>query len=93
MAGDADGVTALLTDDVVLVRPMLGVVTGKAAVADAIRNRPATIAGMTPAFDAPVEEGDTVRVRGVLPPGLPLPALTWTFSFTGDLISRIEVGL
>jgi ketosteroid isomerase-like protein len=95
MAGDADGVTALLTDGVVLSRGMLGTVTGKAAVADAIRSRPANIAGMTPNFEEPVEAGETVKVRGKLPPGTPFPidSLTWTFTFTGDVISRIEVGM
>jgi hypothetical protein len=34
-------------------------------------------------------------VKGNLPPGspFPIPALTWTFSFQGDKISKIEVGM
>ena len=94
VAGDVDGVLALLADDVVLSRPMLGEVSGKQAVGDAIRNRPAAAGGLAPTFEAPVENGDQVRVQGNLPPGMPFPisSLTWTFSFAGDKISRVEVG-
>jgi ketosteroid isomerase-like protein len=93
MANDIDAVLALVTDDVVLNRGMLGPVTGKQAVADAMRNRPPGFAAMTPTFNEPVEEGETVTVRGTLPPGLPMSSLSWTFSFEDDKISRIEVGL
>jgi hypothetical protein len=92
MANDIDAVLALVTDDVVLNRGMMGTVTGKQAVADAMRNRPPGMAGMTPTFNEPVEEGETVKVRGDLPPGLPVSSLSWTFSFQDDKISRIDVG-
>ena len=94
MASDVQGVLALVTDDVVLNRPMLGAVTGKDAVADAIRNRPMAVAGLAPAFEEPVETGDQVVIKGNLPPGslFPIPSLTWTFSFRDDKISRIDVG-
>ena len=93
-AADIDGVLALLTDDVVLSRGMLGTVTGKDGVAEAIRSRPASMAAFAPTFEEPVEQGEQVSVRGNLPPGSPFPisSLTWTFSFAGDKISRIEVG-
>ena len=92
MANDIDAVLELVTDDVVLNRGMMGTVSGKQAMADAMRNRPPGMAGMTPTFNAPVEEGETVRVKGDLPPGLPVSSLTWTFSFSDDKISRIDVG-
>jgi hypothetical protein len=78
----------------VLNRGMLGSVTGKQAMGDAIRNRPPGMDNFAPAFEAPVEAGDQVRVKGNLPPGspFPIPSLTWTFSFDGDKISRIDVG-
>ena len=92
MANDIDTVLTLVTDDVVLNRPMMGAVTGKEAMAEAMRNRPPGMAGMTPTFGEPTEEGETVKVKGDLPPGLPVPSLTWTFSFTDDKISRIDIG-
>jgi hypothetical protein len=95
LAGEIDALEPLLTDDVALNRPMLGVVSGKAAVLDAIRSRPAMAANFTPVFEEPRETGDQVQVKGNLPPGSPFPvsSLTWTFSFAGDAISRIDVGL
>lgn len=95
MAGDVDAVLLIVTDDVVLDRPMLGPVTGKDALADAIRNRPPGIGSLTPTFEPPSETGEQVAVKGNLPPGSPFPisSLTWTFSFRDDLISRVAVGL
>jgi hypothetical protein len=95
IATDVDGVMALLTDDAVLSRGMLGTVEGKAAIAEQMRNRPAAPGGLAPTFDDPVEIGEQVQVKGNLPPGSPFPvsSLTWTFSFRDDKISRIEVGL
>jgi len=93
MAGDVDGALALLTDDVVLDRPMLGPANGKQAVGDAMRNRPPGLGGTVPTFEAPVDAGEQVKVRGNLPPGMPVAVLNWTFSFAGDKISRIEIGM
>ena len=95
MASDIDGVLALVTDNVVLNRGMLGMVMGKQGLADAIRNRPAAPGGFMPTFEEPVESGDQVTVKGNLPPGSPFPisSLTWTFSFQDDKISRIDVGM
>jgi ketosteroid isomerase-like protein len=92
-ANDIDGVLALVTDDVVLNRGMLGTVTGKQALADALRNRPPGM-NISPTFEEPVEAGDQIKVKGNLPPGSPFPisSLTWTFSFQDDKISRIDVG-
>lgn len=94
VANDVDGALALLTDDVVLNRGMLGSATGKQAVGDAMRNRPAGMGGFAPTFEDPVETGDQVQVKGNLPPGSPFPisSLNWTFDFDGDKISRIEIG-
>jgi ketosteroid isomerase-like protein len=93
MANDIDAVMALVTDDVVLNRGMMGTVTGKPAMAEAMRNRPAgMMAGVTPTFNPPVEKGETVEVKGDLPPGLPVSSLTWTFTFSDDKISRIDIG-
>jgi ketosteroid isomerase-like protein len=94
VANDIDATLALLSDDVVLNRGMLGTVTGKDAVADAMRNRPAGMGGFAPSFEAPAEAGEQVTVKGNLPPGSPFPisSLTWTFSYSGDKISRIGIG-
>jgi ketosteroid isomerase-like protein len=94
MAGDVDGVLALVTDDVVLNRGMLGTVSGKQGVADAIRNRPMAAGAFNVTFEDPVEVGEQVQVKGTLPPGSPLPvsSLTWTFSFRDDRIARVDVG-
>jgi len=95
MANDIDGALALLSEDVVLNRPMLGAVSGKQAVGDSMRNRPPGMAGLTPTFDEPQETGDQVTVKGNLPAGSPFPisSLTWTFSFQDDKISKIDVGI
>lgn len=95
VGGDVEGTLALLTDDVVLSRGMLGTVTGKQAVGDAMRNRPAAPGGFAPTFEEPVETGEQVQVKGNLPPGslFPVSSLTWTFSYQGDKISRIDVGI
>lgn len=95
VANDIDGTLALLTDDVVLARGMLGTATGKQAVGDAMRNRPAGMGGFAPAFDEPVESGEQVNVKGTLPPGSPFPisSLTWTFDYDGDKIKKIEIGM
>lgn len=94
VANDIDGTLALLTEDVVLNRGMLGAATGKQAVGEAMRNRPAGMGGFAPTFEEPVEQGDQVTVKGNLPPGSPFPisSLTWTFSFADDKISRIDIG-
>jgi hypothetical protein len=94
MAGDVEGVLALVTDDVVLNRGMMGSASGKEAVAEAIRSRPIAAAGLAPTFESPVESGEQIKIKGNLPPGSPFPisSLTWTFSFAGDKISRIDVG-
>ena len=94
-AGDADGVMALVTGDVVLERPIVGTVSGKEALGAAITSRPMAAAGFAPTLDEPVENGDEVRIKGRLPAGspFPIPSMTWTFSFEGDKIRRIEVGL
>lgn len=94
LANDVEGTLALLSDDVVLSRPMIGTVSGKEAVADAMRNRPAGMGNFSLTFAEPVETGEQVRVKGTLPPGspFPIPSLTWTFSYADDKISRIEIG-
>ncbi|MBI2760563.1 MAG: nuclear transport factor 2 family protein [Chloroflexi bacterium] len=94
MAGDVDGVLALVTDDIVLNRGMMGAVSGKDGVAEAIRGRPMAAAGIAPTFESPVEAGEQIKIKGNLPPGSPFPisSLTWTFSFANDKISRIEIG-
>jgi hypothetical protein len=93
MANDIDAVLALVTEDIVLNRGMMGTVTGKQALADSIRNRPAGM-NLSPTFEEPVEAGEQIKVKGNLPPGSPFPisSLTWTFSFQDDKISRIDVG-
>ena len=62
MAGDVDGVMALVTDDVVLSRGPMGTVTGKDGVADAIRNRPMAAASLAPTFEDAVEAGDQLML-------------------------------
>jgi hypothetical protein len=87
-----DDLLALLTDDAVMSNPMAGPVTGKAAIGDAIRNRPG--AGMfTLDFGEPAEAGEQVRVSASLPPGAPIPSISFTFSFAGEKISRVDIGM
>jgi ketosteroid isomerase-like protein len=93
MANDVDGALALLTDDVVLDRPMLGPASGKDAVADSMRNPPAGFGGITPTFDQPEATGDQVKVKATLPPGLPVATLTWIFNFADGKISRIQIAM
>jgi|SRR3990170_4942169 len=89
---NVDVALGLITDDCVLSRPMGGAVSGKDAIGNALRN-PMGGGGFSPQFEAPQEAGDQVKVKANLPPGAPVPSLTWTFSFEGDKIKRIDVGL
>jgi ketosteroid isomerase-like protein len=78
----------LLSDDVTMTYPMRGTVRGKAAVAEALRSRPGIF---KPQYADAVDGGDRVEVVGKLPEGSPIPAVTFSFGFDGDLISRIEI--
>ncbi len=87
-----DELLALLTDDAVMSNPMRGPTTGKEAIGNSLRSRPGG-SGFSPTFGEPSESGEQVKVTAALPPGAPIPSLTFTFSFSGDLISRVDMGM
>lgn len=86
--GDVDAALSFLADDAVVNRNILGTFRGKEAIGEALRNQPR----LNPKFEAPQEAGDQVRIKGRIP-GIPVGALTWTFTFEGDKIKRIDVTL
>jgi|SRR3989304_7327898 len=85
-----DAVTALdlLTDDIVMSNPMRGPVSGKDALRQGIENP-----RFSPSFGEPTEAGDQVKASASLPPGAPVSSITYTFSFSGEKISKIDVGM
>jgi ketosteroid isomerase-like protein len=78
----------LLADDAVMSYPMRGPARGKQEIEEALRTRPGVF---KPEYADAVEKGETVEVVGKLPAGSPIPAVTFSFGFQGELISRIDI--
>jgi hypothetical protein len=86
-----DEAVAMLSDDVVATNPMTGTSTGKAAVEQGIRNRPAGAGGMNIEWSEPVEEGDKVKIVGT---GSPFGPIRILVGFNDeDKINNIDIGL
>ncbi len=88
--GRVEELLELLTEDAVLNNPMRGATTGREAIAEEARGGRGIL---NPEVQEPFEAGDQVKVSAKLPPGAPIPSLTFTFSFRGNLISRIDIGM
>jgi hypothetical protein len=86
---DVDGILGLMAEDVELVVPVIGTVSGKPAVEQVLRARPGA-AGGDLIWAEPVTEGDTVSIVGAGGPFGPL-RLRLTFN-TDDKLARIELG-
>jgi hypothetical protein len=101
IACDADALEALLAPDAVS-STMRGEVVGAKAIAERLRNPQGPGAGFMGRiqWEAPVEEGDTVQIRGKPPAGGPggppgggmFPGMTMVLSFDeANKIKRIEM--
>jgi hypothetical protein len=85
-----DAALAMLADDVVVSNPMTGTMTGKEAVEQGMRNRPAGGAGGI-TWAEPQETGNMVKVVGT---GSPFGDIKIEISFNSDdQISKIDIGL
>jgi hypothetical protein len=85
-----DAALAMLADDVVVSNPMTGTMTGKPAVEQGMRNRPAGAAGGI-TWGEPAEEGNMVKVIGA---GSPFGDIKIEISFNpDDKINKIDIGL
>jgi hypothetical protein len=92
LSGDRnfDGVSAMLSEDVVASNPMTGAVSGKAAVVAGMQAQP-QMPGMEITWSDPKLEGDNVTSVGT---GLPFGPIKITLSFNGeDQINKIDVGM
>jgi hypothetical protein len=83
-----DELLQLLTDDAVMSYPMRGPANGKREIEEALKSRPGVF---KPEYADATEAGEGVEVVGKLPQGSPIPAVTFSFGFKGNLISRIEI--
>jgi len=86
---NVDGVVEMLADDVELIVPVAGTVSGKEAVEQLLRARPQAGGGDLLWAD-PVTEGDTISIIGAGSPFGPL-RLRLTFNAENTL-SKIELG-
>jgi len=81
-----DDLLGLMADDVTLILPMVGTVSGKAAVEKQLRARPG--GGGNTAWQDPSEEGEAIVVSGTAPFGL----VKVQFAFDkSDKIKTVEV--
>ena len=86
---------AMMADDVTMSSPMSGTISGKAALAEQIKNRPMGGGGNSPmgniTWSEPEAEGDDVKVLGT---GSPMGTLKILLGFNDDdKVNRIEMGL
>jgi ketosteroid isomerase-like protein len=90
--GKVDDAVALLADDVVMVNPMTGTTTGKAAAEQGLRNRPAGGGGAgNITWREPVDAEGAVKIVGE---GSPFGPIRILISFNDkELISKVDVGL
>lgn len=89
--GRVEEAVSYLADDVVLVNPMTGTVTGKAAAEQSLRNRPATGAGFTITWREPELVDGNVKIVG---DGSPFGPIRILISFNDqDQITKVDVGL
>ena len=87
-----DEMLAMLADDVTMSSPMTGIVTGKDALAQQMKNRPAGGGGMGDiTWSDPEEDGDEVKIIGTGSPFGPIK-IVLTYN-ADDQISKIEAGL
>lgn len=89
-----DEMLAMLADDVVMSNPMMGTITGKAALEQQMRNRPMGGGGGgmgNISWSDPEEEGDSAKIVGTGSPFGPIK-IVLTFN-ADDKINRIEAGL
>jgi hypothetical protein len=84
-----DELVAMMADDVELIMPMLGTVSGKGAVEQLFRNRPAA-GGADLIWSDPTEEGDTVTMVGT---GGPFGPVRLLLAFNAaNKLTRVELG-
>jgi hypothetical protein len=88
--GDDDSIAGYLTDGVV-VETNFGRAEGAQAVLALLHEpRTAGLLAAGPHWTEPAESGDTVTVTAQLPATAPFSGVEFTFTFTGDKISRVE---
>lgn len=86
-----DELLGMLADDIVMTNPMTGSTSGKAAVEQQMRTRPAGGGGMNLTWSEPEEEGDSVKVLGS---GSPFGTIKVVLAFNADdKINKIDIGL
>ena len=87
-----DEMLAMLADDVTMSSPMSGIVTGKEALAQQMKSRPAGGGAMGDiTWSDPEEDGDEVKVIGTGSPFGPIK-IVLTYN-ADDQINKIEAGL
>lgn len=88
--GKIDALLGLMADDIVLTLPMVGTMSGKAAVEARLRSRPMGGGGNLTWSD-PVEEGDSVTVVGT---GGQFGPVRIVFTFNAEnKLSKVDVGI
>lgn len=89
-----DEMLEMMSDDVTMSNPMTGTTTGKQALADQMKNRPAgggAGGGMNLTWSDPEEEGDAVKILGS---GSPFGTIKILLSFdANDKINKVDAGL
>lgn len=82
---------AMLSDDVVMTNPMMGTITGKAALQAQLAAGGGGGGGMNITWGAPESDGDGVKIVGT---GSPFGPVKIALSFNDtDEINRIDIGL
>jgi hypothetical protein len=85
-----DEAVAMLADDVTSTNPMTGTATGKAAVEQGIRSRPAG-GDMQLTWADPVEEGGDIKIVAT---GSPFGPIKVVLGFNADdKINKVDIGL
>ena len=82
---------AMLADDVTLTAPMMGTISGKAAIEQALQRMPAGGGGVTLTWSELVEEGNSVKSVAT---GSPFGPFKSVLSFASDnKINKIEISM
>jgi len=86
-----DEALAMLADDVTMTAPMMGTISGKAGIEQALQRMPAGGGGGNISWSDPVEEGDTVKSVAA---GSPFGSFKFVVGFSADnKINKIDISM